>query len=238
MQKGPKEPNMTEFFHTLPKERIVVVCGNYGSGKTEFCLQLALELAQQQPTTLVDLDIVNPYFRSAEATALLNEGGVDVLAPTFAMSTVDIPALPAEIQRVFVEKERRVVFDVGGDDTGAAALGRYRRYFEVDSAAMYFVVNAFRPLSGDADSVCDLLYRVEQKGSMKASYLINNANVAWESGAQNLARGEELLREVSARTKLPVAYHCGTRPVLEAASSLSLSGQPFEMHIRMRPDWM
>ncbi len=229
---------MSDFTHTLPQERILVVCGNYGSGKTEFCLQLALELAKQQPTTLVDLDIVNPYFRSAEAAALLEEGGVEVLAPTFAMTTVDIPALPAEIQRVFVEKDRRIVFDVGGDDTGAAALGRYRPYFEKDSVSMLFVVNAFRPLSADADSVCDLLYRIEQKGHLRAGSLVNNANVAWETEPSHLLAGETLLQEVSGRTGLPIAYHCAMEPILAQVQGQRLSGQPFPMHIRMRPYWM
>lgn len=229
---------MSDFNYTLPSERILAVCGNYGSGKTEFCLQLALELAKREPTTLVDLDIVNPYFRSAEARSILEAGGVQVLAPTFAMSTVDIPALPAEIQSVFVDKSRRVVFDVGGDDTGAAALGRYRRYFEADSVAMLFVVNAFRPLSGDVDSVCDLLHRIEEKGHLPATYLVNNANVAWETDPAHLLQGEALLREVSARTGLPIVYHCAKHDVLAQTSGLALSGSAFEMNIRMRPEWM
>ena len=105
--------------------RFTVLTGNYGSGKTELALNLALRFAAEGlKTTLVDLDIVNPYFRSAEKTPELEAAGVRVLMPTFAMTTVDIPALPPEIQSVFETPGDRVIFDVGGDETGAAALGR------------------------------------------------------------------------------------------------------------------
>ena len=103
----------------------LVLTGNYGSGKTEIALNLALESAKRMKTTLVDLDIVNPYFRSGEKADELRNAGVRTLMPTYAMTTVDIPALPAEIQSVFEVPSDRVIFDVGGDDTGAAALGRY-----------------------------------------------------------------------------------------------------------------
>ena len=223
----------------LPTARIVVVVGNYGSGKTEISLNLALKYAQRgEQVTLVDLDIVNPYFRSSERTDLLEAHGIRVYAPSFAMTTVDVPSLPAEIQAVFADKSRRVIFDVGGDDTGAAALGRYRPYFEKDSVSMLFVVNAFRPLSADADSVCDLLYRIEQKGHLRAGSLVNNANVAWETEPSHLLAGETLLQEVSGRTGLPIAYHCAMEPILAQVQGQRLSGQPFPMHIRMRPYWM
>ena len=105
--------------------RFLVVTGNYGSGKTEISLNLALKAAAKEKTTLVDLDIVNPYFRTGEKAEELEKAGIRVLMPTYAMTTVDIPALPAEIQSVFEVPSDRVIFDVGGDDTGAAALGRY-----------------------------------------------------------------------------------------------------------------
>lgn len=106
--------------------RWIVLTGNYGSGKTEIALNLALDYVKAgQQTTLVDLDIVNPYFRSGEKAQEMQEEGVRMLMPTFALTTVDIPALPAEIQSVFEMPSDRVIFDVGGDDTGAAALGRY-----------------------------------------------------------------------------------------------------------------
>ncbi len=222
----------------LPKARILVLVGNYGSGKTEISLNLALKLARRgEKVTLVDLDIVNPYFRSSERTELLEKEGVKVYAPSFAMSTVDVPSLPADIQAVFADKSRRVIFDVGGDDTGAAALGQYKPYFDQDDVEVLFVVNAFRPLSGDADSVCDLMLRVAGRSRLSPTAVINNANVAWETEESDLVRGEELLREVSTRMNLPIGYLCAKQDILDKLPD-HLSGERIAIEILMRPEWM
>lgn len=225
-------------FENLPKARILVLVGNYGSGKTEISLNLALKLARRgEKVTLVDLDIVNPYFRSSERAELLEKEGVKVYAPSFAMSTVDVPSLPADIQAVFADKSRRVIFDVGGDDTGAAALGQYKPYFDQDDVEVLFVVNAFRPLSGDADSVCDLMLRVAGRSRLSPTAVINNANVAWETEESDLVRGEELLREVSARMNLPIGYLCAKQDILDKLPD-HLSGERIAIDILMRPEWM
>ena len=118
---------MTEMNKTLSERKFTVLTGNYGSGKTEIALNMAFQQAAVQRTTLVDLDIVNPYFRSGEKAEQLREKGIRVLMPTFALTTVDIPALPAEIQSVFETKADKVIFDVGGDDTwGAQTHPEYR----------------------------------------------------------------------------------------------------------------
>ena len=222
----------------LPKARILVLVGNYGSGKTEISLNLALKLARRgEKVTLVDLDIVNPYFRSSERTELLEKEGVKVYAPSFAMSTVDVPSLPADIQAVFADKSRRVIFDVGGDDTGAAALGQYKPYFDQDDVEVLFVVNAFRPLSRDADSVCDLMLRVAGRSRLSPTAVINNANVAWETEESDLVRGEELLHEVSTRMNLPIGYLCAKQDILDKLPD-HLSGERIAIDILMRPEWM
>lgn len=222
----------------LPKARILVLVGNYGSGKTEISLNLALKFARRgEKVTLVDLDIVNPYFRSSERTELLEKEGVKVYAPSFAMSTVDVPSLPADIQAVFADKSRRVIFDVGGDDTGAAALGQYKPYFDQDDVEVLFVVNAFRPLSGDADSVCDLMLRVAGRSRLSPTAVINNANVAWETEESDLVRGEELLHEVSTRMNLPIGYLCAKQDILDKLPD-HLSGERIAIDILMRPEWM
>lgn len=222
----------------LPSSRVIVIVGNYGSGKTELSLNLALKMAERgEQVTLVDLDIVNPYFRSSERTALLQEHGIKVYAPSFAMTTVDVPSLPADIQAVFADKTRRVIFDVGGDDTGAAALGRYKPYFDQDDVTVLFVVNAFRPLSGEADGVCDLITRVANRSRLQPDFLVNNANVAWETKKEDLDRGEALLQEVSERLNLPIGYLCAKEDIM-AQLPTSLSGERITIEILMRPDWM
>ena len=124
----------------LAGRRLKVLVGHYGSGKTELAVNMALALAKRERTMLIDLDIVNPFFRSAEVKPLLLAHGVEVVYPAYALSGVDIPILPAEVERAFTA-EGFGVFDVGGDDDGAVALGRYHAQFAACPADVYFVVN-------------------------------------------------------------------------------------------------
>ena len=160
--------------------RFLVITGNYGSGKTEISLNLAMGCAADEKTTLVDLDIVNPYFRSGEKAEELREAGIRTLMPTFALTTVDIPALPAEIQSVFETPSERVIFDVGGDDTGAAALGRYYPSFMArrGETSVWMVVNCMRPLTQTAEDITELAERIQSRGRLALDGLINNTNLA------------------------------------------------------------
>lgn len=216
----------------LTDRRFVVLVGNYGSGKTELALNLALASAEKLTTTLVDLDIVNPYFRSGEKAEELRSAGVRVLMPTFAMSTVDIPALPAEIQSVFEQPSQRVIFDVGGDDTGAAALGRYapsfRRYREDTTVCL--VINAMRPLTQTAEDVVDLARRIAARGRMEIDVIINNTNLADQTEPDMLHMGRQVAEEA--------ARLLGVSRVVDVAMpQLGVAGAlPLTRH--MAPEWM
>lgn len=216
----------------LTDSRFVVLVGNYGSGKTELSLNLALASAQQMTTTLVDLDIVNPYFRSGEKAEELKAAGVRVLMPTFAMSTVDIPALPAEIQSVFEQPSQRVIFDVGGDDTGAAALGRYapsfRRYREDTTVCL--VINAMRPLTQTAEDVVDLAQRIAARGRMDIDVIINNTNLADQTEPEMLAAGHQVAVEA--------AKLLGVSRVVDVAMPQLGVKDALPLTRHMAPDWM
>lgn len=223
----------------MMKPRLTVLVGNFGSGKTEIALNLALEKAKAGPTALVDLDIVNPYFRSGEKRALLEGQGVRVLMPTFATTAVDIPALPAEIQSVFDQPREQVVFDVGGDDTGATALGRYAPFFarERENTSVFYVVNVCRPLSQTAEAILSLMERIAIKARMKPDGLINNANLQGETTAELLLRGQEVLHKVSLKTGIPIAMITGEQAVLNTLpEDLQPLCKPIVRH--MRPEWM
>jgi hypothetical protein len=223
----------------LTQPRLTVLVGNYGSGKTEIALNLAMEKAKTGPTALVDLDIVNPYFRSGEKRALLEEAGIRVLMPTFATTTVDIPALPPEIQSVFDQPHEQVVFDVGGDDTGAAALGRYAPFFsrERESTCVLYVVNVCRPLSHTAEDILRLMERISTRARMKPDVLVNNANLQGETTARLLLAGQEVLSEVSLKTGIPIAMITGEQSVLNMLPhDLQPLCRPIVRH--MQPEWM
>ena len=216
--------------------RFLVLVGNYGSGKTELALNLALTAAGEKSTTLVDLDIVNPYFRSGEKAQELREAGVRVLMPSFALSTVDIPALPAEIQSVFITPSDRVIFDVGGDDTGAAALGRYApsfRQFRGDTTVA-LVVNAMRPLTQTAEDAAELGRRIEQRGRMRIDMVINNTNLADCTTPEMLLRGHEIACGAARLLGVECVVDAGM-PELLLQSGLP-DGLPVARY--MKPEWM
>ena len=217
--------------------RFLVLAGNYGSGKTEISLNLALQSAVCLQTTLVDLDIVNPYFRSGEKADELRNAGIRVLMPTFAMTTVDIPALPAEIQSVFEAPSERVIFDVGGDDTGAAALGRYYPSFmrHRERTEVMMVVNCMRPLTRNAQEVIELADRIQSRGRLKIDRLMNNTNLAGETTAEMIMEGERICLECAERMGGIPVVTTGLREVLDGCS-LTTETMAIERH--MKPEWM
>ena len=226
----------------MEEKRIRILVGNYGSGKTEIALQMAMNWAKERQTTLIDLDIVNPYFRSAEKKEELEAQGVRVIMPSFAMTPLDIPALPAEVTSVFVNRSTAAVFDVGGDPVGATALGRYRPYFDAEpSYEMLYVVNVRRPMSATADDVLRELPEIERHARLKVSALINNGNLARDTTADDILATQTVLEEVSARLALPIRYIVGTEEVLSSLPEdfgAAHQDQFFVLSPRMRPVWL
>ncbi|MBE5795013.1 MAG: ParA family protein [Clostridiales bacterium] len=226
----------------LPNTPYTILVGNYGSGKTELSLALALEMRRREPDSriaLVDLDIVNPYFRSAEQSDLLQQHNIEVFMPSFAMSTVDIPALPANIMAVFEQPFDRVIIDVGGDDTGATALGRYAPQLTArrEEITMLYVVNPFRPLSGTEEDIAELFGLIGQKARITPDALVNNANLQEHTTAQDVMEGQALLEKVSQRLNLPIAFTAGL-PQLKEQLPDSLQENYFAFTPIMKPDWL
>ena len=225
---------MTEL---LQQPRYLVLTGNYGSGKTELALNLALQFSRQNGTTLVDLDIVNPYFRSGEKAEEMRQAGIRMLMPTYAMTTVDIPALPAEIQSVFEGPSDRVIFDVGGDDTGAAALGRFYPSFMArrDQTKMLFVINCMRPLTKETDEILDLAERIQNRGRLKIDVLVNNTNLADQTVPAMIEEGEKTVLACAERLGVREVITAGKKDVLEQCR---LQTRVLEIRRYMVPEWM
>lgn len=221
----------------LQDRRYLILTGNYGSGKTELALNLALEAAGSFRTTLVDLDIVNPYFRSGEKAEEMRNAGIRMLMPTYAMTTVDIPALPAEIQSVFEVPTDRVIFDVGGDDTGAAALGRYYPSFLArrEQTRMLFVINCMRPLTRNADEIIDLAERVMNRGRLKIDMLVNNTNLADMTEPAMIENGEAVTLSCAERLGISEVITAGKAEILERCR---LTTPVMKIKRYMAPEWM
>lgn len=195
---------------TIP--RITVVTGHYGSGKTSLSVNLALRAAAAgRRVCLVDLDIVNPYFRAADRTEMLQRKGVRVIAPVYARTNLDMPALPAEIYSVFDEKAGTVVLDVGGDDAGAAALGRFAPQITAEPYAHLYVVNARRPLTRTPEEAVAILREIEAAGHVPATAVVNNTNLGPETNAGVIESSAPFARAVAGQAGLPLAFTCAER---------------------------
>ena len=221
----------------LQEPQYFVLTGNYGSGKTELALNLALQFSLQNKTTLVDLDIVNPYFRSGEKAEEMRKAGIRMLMPTYAMTTVDIPALPAEIQSVFEIPADRVIFDVGGDDTGAAALGRFYPSFMArrQKTKMIFVINCMRPLTRETDEIADLAQRIINRGRLKIDMLINNTNLADLTEPEMVENGERITLECAKKLGIEEVITAGKEEVL---ARCRLQTPVLVIRRYMVPEWM
>ena len=194
----------------IPDKPILIVCGHFGSGKT--CVSVALALALKKSgknVTLVDLDIVNPYFRAADAAELMKANGINCINPEFANTNVDIPSLGAEIHSVFVNAERDpdsvTILDVGGD-SGAAALGRYRQMIERAGYNTLFVASKYRPLTDTASAALENLREIEYYSRLRCTHVVNNSNIGDETTQTYVENALDFGRELSELSGLPEAF--------------------------------
>ncbi|MDO4548361.1 MAG: hypothetical protein Q4D04_09705 [Clostridia bacterium] len=214
---------------------IIVVVGHYGSGKTEISLRLALMAAGLgERTTLVDLDIVNPFFRSAEKLDLMAESGVEMVCPPYALTGVDLPVLSAQVDACF-DRPGVKIFDVGGDDAGAAALGRFKPRFDAFRHEMYYVVNAFRPFSRKPCQVIEMMSRVQARSRLNITAMINNSNLGDETTAQDVLSGQKLLDEVTEATGIKTLCACCLTRV---RAGLPADMPVITMERLLKPEWM
>ena len=222
-------------------KQITVLFGNYGSGKTELSLNLALKLAAQHTNVmLIDFDIVNPYFRSSEHTAMLREHGVRVISPVYANTGVDLPSLPPDIYAAF--QGSHAVFDCGGDPVGAAALGTLKPQFDAQRSKVeaLFVVNTLRPFQSDADHLAESFARIQTSARLKADGFVLNTNLGTGTTGSELGEGLSVVQALSERTGTPLRYVSGTKETLALfnAQHPEIEAERIELEIYTRPDWL
>ncbi len=194
----------------LATEKITVISGPYGSGKTNIAVNLAMELgASGVECRIADLDIVNPYFRSADNEKMLAEYGVRTLIPEFANTNVDIPALPKDYQLLFTGNGKSVA-DVGGDGDGAAVLGFSHDDYISAGYKMYFVYNRYRYVAVTAEGAIEVLEAIERASGLKFSGIINNSNIGMETDEATVINAIPYAEELAEKTGLPLL--CTTAP--------------------------
>ena len=191
-------------------KRITLLCGHYGSGKTNVALNMAFELkASGNDVCIADLDIVNPYFRTKDSAAELEEKGIELIASEYAGTNVDIPAMPQQMYSITDNKNRMAVIDVGGDDRGALALGRISpAIINENNYECLLVINKFRPLPPDAESTLEVMKEIEVAGKISFTGLVNNSNLGEETTAEDVLGSVDYADAVSSLTGLPVVCTC------------------------------
>ena len=187
-------------------KRITLFAGHYGSGKTNIAVNYALLLAREgRRTAIADLDIVNPYFRTKDSAAELAAAGGSLISPQFANSNVDLPALPAEAYRLVEDRSLHAVMDIGGDDRGAYALGRYTPFIlEEGDYRMAFVANPCRPLTRTPEEALAVMREIEAAGGLPFTAIVNNANLAHETTAETVLAAVPYMERLSELSGLPV----------------------------------
>ena len=201
-------------------KRLTLFAGHYGSGKTNIAVNYALMLAGEgKDVCIADLDIVNPYFRTKDSEKVLKDAGVTLISPQFANTNVDLPALPAEAYRLVTDKSIYGIMDIGGDDRGAYALGRYvPSIIEEGNYRMVFVANCYRPLTRTPEEAMEVMREIEDACKLKFTDIINNSNLGTETTPETVLDSQEYMEKLSALSGLPIFATTAETAVADAIS--------------------
>ena len=188
--------------------RIRIITGHYGSGKTEFAVNYVKKLRESVDgrVAIADLDIVNVYFRSREKKEELEEKGIQVIASNLDTAVADVPAVSGAMTMPVINKEYQYVVDLGGNDVGTLVLGRIKPLLDHAEADFFMVVNAYRPNTSTPEGIIEQMENLEYAAGLKVTGFINNTNLVRETTAECLLHGDEVLKEVTKRTGVPVKY--------------------------------
>ncbi len=216
--------------------RVSIITGHYGTGKTEFSVNLAMAMAAEgQQVMIADLDIVNPYFRSRERRAMLEQAGIQLISSSQACSDADVPSLPAELLTIFENREIRGILDIGGDPVGARVLARFRPKILQEDYQLIYVLNANRPEVREAENAIAYLRSIEAVTGLTCTGIVNNTHLCGETTEDQIRKGAVLAGAVSKETGIPVLCHVAVEPLAEKLSDLPET--VFPITVKMKKPW-
>ncbi len=220
-------------------KRVTIVTGHFGSGKSEFAINLALRLVSAEaPVALLDLDVVNPYFRSREQRELLERNAVRVIGNTFGKDVgVDVPAISAEAYGPLQDPSTYAIIDAGGDPVGARVLGSFRHVLPRENCEVLCVVNASRPETQSIQQMRRLISGIEGESGLRITGLVNNTHMLEHTTTRELRRGFELCREISEALELPILYHGVLQSLVEELPG-DWPGELVPIAMYLREAWM
>lgn len=237
-KKGAQAVTQLRFLNHAPRKTVVV--GHYGSGKTEFSVSLAMALASISTgkLALIDLDIINPYFRSREQRDMLEGAGICVHGSTYDSEiTAEIPALGVSVRGPLEDSECRVIVDVGGNDAGALVLKQFSKYFISDTATVA-VINANRPDTSTVDGTIEHITAIESATGLNITGIINNTHLLNETTASSILKGYELCMQVCNIIGKEFWCSCYPKDIIDPKEISDLGGEIFPLGLYMRPTWL
>lgn len=217
-------------------KRVNVFLGALGSGKTTVVLNAAWQTAASgKKTILVDLDVINPYFRARMVGREFVGSGVKVICPPREMALGDLPALPAAIRGALLS-DGPVFFDVGGDSAGATVLGSYQPYLPEADCCLFFIVNTRRPFTETPEQVVSAVRDVEDAARLKIDCLVNNTNLGLQTRIAHVEEGLKIVQAAAAELKVSVAFSSVREDLFETAKDIEGDILPVKMFLR--PPWL
>lgn len=212
--------------------KITIITGHYGCGKTNVAVNIALRLAREgKKVTVVDLDIVNPYFRTADFGELFGNNGIELVVPMYANSNLDIPALSFDLGAI-INGSSYTVIDVGGDPEGAIALGRYGDILKKrEDLGLYYVINKYRYLTSTAEEAVELLDEIKLASGLFCNGIINNSNLGRLTDNKTVANSMEYAEEVAKAANAPLIFSCSEKKNLAGIDN------GFEAEVYVKPIW-
>ena len=216
-------------------KKVTIITGHYGCGKTNIATNIALDIARTGKTcTVVDLDIVNPYFRTADFKKMFEKMGIKLVAPIYANTNLDIPAMNFNLTSILINSDY-VVIDVGGDDAGAMALGVHHDYLNNrDDVEMLYVINKYRLLTEDIDNTIELMRDIESCSRVKCTGIVNNSNLGLETYAETVLDSLEYADEVCKKALLPLEFTTFNK---DLKVDIEKKYKPYPMDIYVKTLW-
>ena len=217
-------------------KRIRLFIGHYGSGKSEVSINYVTKLREQVEgeVALADLDVVNVYFRSREKKDIMKDLGITPIDSSINTTTLDLPAVSAEIMRPLNDKSVNYVIDVGGDNVGGKVVGRFANQFNSNDYDMFYVVNANREKTQTAKEV---LQYIDATSKLKVTGLINNTHMLKETTVEDVLKGQYVAREVSKIRNIPIKYISCLESIVDKLPK-DLEGDILPMKLYLREEWM
>jgi hypothetical protein len=219
--------------------RVIIFTGNYGSGKTEVSVNFTLAMAEQvSPLTIVDLDIVNPYFRCREAIAPLESAGVEVVVPRGETFASELPIILPEVKGAILRAGGRVVLDVGGDDVGARVLAGFADGLDPERAELVMVLNARRPFTDTVDGALRMIGEIEKASRLRVGGLVSNTHLMEETTGDMIREGVDLAVAVGEKLEVPLRFIAVMEEVAETMDVGALPAPLLTMQRRLLPPWI